>query len=144
RTQLRRGRHHHPARRHVDPAGPRRRQRLHGGRRPPRPEPRQPAALAGRARRHAAHRPAPRALGGRPVRRPTRPPLPRVRPHRAGAVHPAPPDPPRPTPWIPVVTEGAPMPTEPARNPALDDEPDPREVWRWVRAAVRPWLGWVL
>jgi hypothetical protein len=36
------------------------------------------------------------------------------------------------------------MPTEPARNPALDDEPDPREVWRWVSAAARPWLGWVL
>lgn len=36
------------------------------------------------------------------------------------------------------------MPTEPARNPTLDDEPDPREVWRWVSAAVRPWLGWVL
>lgn len=36
------------------------------------------------------------------------------------------------------------MSTEPARNPALDDEPDPREVWRWVSAAVRPWLGWAL
>ena len=36
------------------------------------------------------------------------------------------------------------MSTEPARNPALDDEPDPREVWRWVSTAVRPWLGWAL
>lgn len=25
-----------------------------------------------------------------------------------------------------------------------DDEPDPRELWRWVGAAVRPWLGWIL
>ena len=36
------------------------------------------------------------------------------------------------------------MPTEPARNPALDEEPDPREVWRWISTAVRPWLGWIL
>ena len=24
------------------------------------------------------------------------------------------------------------------------DEPDPQEVWRWIRAAVRPWFGWIL
>ena len=26
----------------------------------------------------------------------------------------------------------------------LTDEPDPRELWRWIGAAVRPWLGWIL
>ena len=36
------------------------------------------------------------------------------------------------------------MPTEPARTHDHDDEPDPREVWRWVSAATRPWFGWVL
>ena len=24
----------------------------------------------------------------------------------------------------------------------IDDEPDPQVLWRWVRAAVRPWAGW--
>lgn len=36
------------------------------------------------------------------------------------------------------------MPTEPAVRPDPDDEPDPRVLWRWVGAAVRPWLGWIL
>ena len=36
------------------------------------------------------------------------------------------------------------MPDEPASHPDVDDEPDPRELWRWVGAAVRPWLGWIL
>jgi hypothetical protein len=36
------------------------------------------------------------------------------------------------------------MPDEPEAHPDLDDEPDPRELWRWVGAAVRPWLGWIL
>ena len=35
------------------------------------------------------------------------------------------------------------MPTEPARTHDPDDA-DPRELWRWVGAAVRPWLGWIL
>jgi hypothetical protein len=26
----------------------------------------------------------------------------------------------------------------------LNDEPDPRELWRWIGAAVRPWIGWIL
>lgn len=30
------------------------------------------------------------------------------------------------------------------RRAELDDEPDPRLVWRWVGAALRPWLGWIL
>lgn len=25
-----------------------------------------------------------------------------------------------------------------------DDEPDPRLLWQWVSAAVRPWFGWIL
>lgn len=36
------------------------------------------------------------------------------------------------------------MPPEPSASPYLDDEPDPRVLWRWVNAAVRPWLGWIL
>lgn len=36
------------------------------------------------------------------------------------------------------------MPDEPAPDRGLDDDPDPRELWRWVGAAVRPWLGWIL
>jgi hypothetical protein len=24
-----------------------------------------------------------------------------------------------------------------------DDDPDPRELWRWAGAAVRPWAGWI-
>jgi hypothetical protein len=24
------------------------------------------------------------------------------------------------------------------------DEPDPRELWRWIGAALRPWTGWIL
>jgi hypothetical protein len=36
------------------------------------------------------------------------------------------------------------MPDEPEAHPDLDDEPDPSELWRWVGAAVRPWLGWIL
>lgn len=35
------------------------------------------------------------------------------------------------------------MSTEPHR-PHPDDDPDPRALWRWVGAAVRPWLGWIL
>jgi hypothetical protein len=26
---------------------------------------------------------------------------------------------------------------------ADDDDPDPRELWRWAGAAVRPWAGWL-
>jgi hypothetical protein len=36
------------------------------------------------------------------------------------------------------------MPTEPAPITDRDDEPDPRVLWAWVRAALRPWTGWVL
>jgi hypothetical protein len=36
------------------------------------------------------------------------------------------------------------MPTEPARNQARDEAPDPQEVWRWISTAVRPYLGWIL
>jgi hypothetical protein len=32
---------------------------------------------------------------------------------------------------------------EPPRTD-LDDEPDPRLLWRWAGDAVRPWLGWIL
>jgi len=35
------------------------------------------------------------------------------------------------------------MSTEP-EPPTPDGEPDPRVLWRWVGAAVRPWLGWIL
>lgn len=35
-------------------------------------------------------------------------------------------------------------PTAPAPRADIDDEPDPRVLWRWVGAAVRPWLGWIL
>lgn len=24
------------------------------------------------------------------------------------------------------------------------DEPDPRELWRWIGEALRPWVGWIL
>jgi hypothetical protein len=35
------------------------------------------------------------------------------------------------------------MPPEPpAEHP--QDEPDPKVLWRWVGAAVRPWIGWIL
>ena len=33
---------------------------------------------------------------------------------------------------------------EPPRRRPDDDEPDPRLLWRWVGAAVRPWTGWIL
>lgn len=37
------------------------------------------------------------------------------------------------------------MPADPPSRPSdPDDEPDPRLLWRWVGAAVRPYLGWVL
>lgn len=37
------------------------------------------------------------------------------------------------------------MPDEPvATVRSVDDEPDPKLVWRWVSTAVRPWLGWLL
>ena len=36
------------------------------------------------------------------------------------------------------------MPDEADDHRDLDDDPDPRELWRWVGAAVRPWLGWIL
>ena len=36
------------------------------------------------------------------------------------------------------------MPTDAARTHESDDEADPRELWRWVGAAIRPWLGWIL
>jgi len=37
------------------------------------------------------------------------------------------------------------MPAEaPSRPRPEDDEPDPRALWRWVRDALRPWLGWIL
>ncbi len=26
----------------------------------------------------------------------------------------------------------------------MNDEPDPRLLWRWVGRAARPWAGWVL
>ena len=26
----------------------------------------------------------------------------------------------------------------------LTDEPDPRVLWRWIGAALRPWVGWIL
>lgn len=32
---------------------------------------------------------------------------------------------------------------EPHRTP-LDDDPDPRVLWRWVGDALRPWIGWIL
>lgn len=28
--------------------------------------------------------------------------------------------------------------------PADDDQPDSRELWQWVAAALRPWIGWIL
>jgi hypothetical protein len=40
--------------------------------------------------------------------------------------------------------EGDPMPTEPSRPTDSDQDADPRELWQWVGAAVRPWLGWIL
>jgi hypothetical protein len=37
------------------------------------------------------------------------------------------------------------MPHEPnGTRDASDGEPDARALWRWVNAAVRPWLGWIL
>jgi hypothetical protein len=33
--------------------------------------------------------------------------------------------------------------SEPAR-PTDDQDADPRDLWQWVGAAVRPWLGWIL
>jgi len=36
------------------------------------------------------------------------------------------------------------MPEAPDRTMPDDGEPDPRLLWGWVRAAVRPWLGWIL
>ena len=43
------------------------------------------------------------------------------------------------------MTEGTRMPDEPAGTTRHDDdEPDPRLLWQWVSAAVRPWLGWIL
>lgn len=36
------------------------------------------------------------------------------------------------------------MPDDPVRTTPDDGEPDPRVLWGWVRAAVRPWLGWIL
>jgi hypothetical protein len=35
-----------------------------------------------------------------------------------------------------------PTPDEPNRLP-VDEEPDPRLLWRWVGRATRPWVGWV-
>lgn len=35
-----------------------------------------------------------------------------------------------------------PTPDEPNRLP-VDEEPDPRLLWRWVGRATRPWIGWV-
>jgi hypothetical protein len=32
---------------------------------------------------------------------------------------------------------------EPARS-TDDQDADPRDLWQWVGAAVRPWLGWIL
>jgi hypothetical protein len=34
--------------------------------------------------------------------------------------------------------------SEPARPTDTDQDADPRDLWRWVGAAVRPWLGWIL
>lgn len=36
------------------------------------------------------------------------------------------------------------MPTAADRPHDPDEDADPRELWRWVGAAVRPWLGWIL
>lgn len=33
---------------------------------------------------------------------------------------------------------------EPHRPRPEDDEPDPRVLWTWVGAALRPWVGWIL
>ena len=35
------------------------------------------------------------------------------------------------------------MPDDTPRRDERDDEPDPRLVWRWVGAAVRPYAGWI-
>jgi hypothetical protein len=35
------------------------------------------------------------------------------------------------------------MPADPSPRPGADDEPDPRLLWRWVGAALRPWIGWI-
>lgn len=29
------------------------------------------------------------------------------------------------------------------RNERIDEEPDPRLLWRWVARSSRPWIGWV-
>ena len=44
------------------------------------------------------------------------------------------------------VIEGAPISADEPRSTRLeqDDEPDPRLLWRWVGAALRPWVGWIL
>ncbi len=36
------------------------------------------------------------------------------------------------------------MPADEPHRPLTDDEPDPRLLWRWVKAAVRPHVGWIL
>jgi hypothetical protein len=36
------------------------------------------------------------------------------------------------------------MPNDAERPHDPDQDADPRELWRWVGAAVRPWLGWIL
>lgn len=36
------------------------------------------------------------------------------------------------------------MSADEAQRPLLDDEPDPGVLWRWVAAAVRPYVGWIL
>lgn len=36
------------------------------------------------------------------------------------------------------------MPDAPVRNAPGEADPDPSLLWGWVRAAVRPWLGWIL
>jgi hypothetical protein len=36
------------------------------------------------------------------------------------------------------------MPNDADRPHDPDQDADPRELWRWVGAAVRPWLGWIL
>jgi hypothetical protein len=40
-------------------------------------------------------------------------------------------------------TAAQPVPLE-REHHRTDDEPDPRELWRWVGAALRPWTGWIL
>ena len=33
---------------------------------------------------------------------------------------------------------------QPRPEHGLDDEPDPKVLWRWVADASRPWIGWIL